>query len=95
MFMRATRFQLKQGSIAKFQEVTDEARKTTANFGGLRHCYSAIDPSGSGLMVAVWDSEEAATANLPAVKAAWAGLAEHFDGSPQMTGYTNALLVKG
>jgi hypothetical protein len=95
MYMRATRFHLKQDSISKFEEVTDEARRTTARFDGLQHCYSAIDESGNGLMVAVWDSEEQAAANLSAVKEAWAGLAQHFDGPPQMTGYSNALLVKG
>ena len=95
MYMRTTRFQLKQASIAKFEEVTDEARKTTANFDGLQHSYAAIDDAGNGLVVAVWDSEEKATANLAAVKEAWAGLAEHFDGPPQMAGYTNALRVKG
>ena len=95
MYMRVTRFQLKQASIGKFQEVTGAAKKVTATFGGLQHCYSAIDESGNGLMVAVWESEESATANLPAVKEAWAGLAEHFDGPPQMSGYTNAILVKG
>jgi quinol monooxygenase YgiN len=95
MYIRTTRFQVKKGSIAKFQELSDYARAKASKLEGLLQNYLAIDSSGKGVMVGVWESKEKAEANLEAIKANWAGVMEHMEGQPQMDEYPTVAQVKG
>ena len=95
MCIRSTRFQVRPDSIGRFQELVESAKQKTAPLDGLRQSYFAMDDSGKGVMLGIWESREKALSSLPAVKAAWAEVMEHLAGQPQIDEYSNAAQVKG
>jgi quinol monooxygenase YgiN len=95
MYIRTTRFQAKKASIGKFKELAEYARARTTTLDGLLSNYIAIDESGKGLMIGIWESREKLAASLPAIKANWAGVAEHLDGDPVTDEYPSVVKVKG
>jgi len=95
MYIRTIRFRAKKSAMAKFQELAEFARERSAKLEGLLQNYVAMDESGNGVMVGVWEGKEKAQASLEAVKANWAEVREHMEGEPQMDEYPIALQIKG
>jgi len=95
MYLRTIRFQAKRSAMAKFQELAEFARQRSAPLEGLLKNYVAMDETGNGVMVGVWESKEKAQAGFDAVKANWSEVQEHMEGEPKMDEYPIALQIKG
>jgi heme-degrading monooxygenase HmoA len=95
MYIRTTRFQVKKSAIAKFQEMAEFAKGRAATLDGLLQNYLAIDDSGKGVMIGIWESKDKLTASLPAVKANWADAMENLEGQLELDEYPTVAKVKG
>jgi heme-degrading monooxygenase HmoA len=95
MFIRTTRYQVKKGSMAKFQELAEFARERAAKLDGLLQNYLAMDESGNAIMVGVWETREKCQASSEAIKANWSEVMEHVEGQLQIDEFPTAMLVKG
>ncbi len=76
MYLRTIRFQAKRSAMAKFQELAEFARQRSAPLEGLLQNYVAMDETGKGVMVGVWESQEKAKASLDVVNANWLDVRE-------------------
>ena len=94
MFVRTTRFKIKQGSMSQFREVAEGTKGQVSKMDGLLQSYSCVDDSGNGVLVAVWESDEKAKAGGPQAKAVWASIAEHLDGEPQVSEFRTVVALK-
>ena len=94
MFVRTTRFKVKQSSMSRIREIAEGSRDQVSRMEGLLHSYSCVDDSGTGLLIGIWDDEEKARLGAPRVKALWESIAEHFEGEPQATEYRTVVEIK-
>jgi heme-degrading monooxygenase HmoA len=94
MFVRTTRFTVKQSSIGQFREIAEGTRDRVSEMDGLLHSYSCVDDSGHGLLVGIWEDEDKAKAGAAQIRAVWASIAAHLEGGPQFTEYRTVIVIK-
>ena len=94
MFVRTTRFTVKQSSMGQFREIAEGTRQRVSEMDGLLHSYSCVDDSGQGLLVGIWEDEAKAKAGAAQVKAVWGSIAAHLEGEPQFTEYRTVIAIK-
>lgn len=88
------------GRITKFQSDPARLEEMTARIPDIRNATSAINGSvanwamwnddGSGVAIAVYDSEAAADAATPQIQAIWGGLSEYLTAPPEVMNYAHA-----
>jgi quinol monooxygenase YgiN len=94
MFVRTTRFKVKQGSISRLPEITEGAKEQVLKMDGLLHSYSCVDDAANGLLIGLWQDEQKAGAASARAKAIWESIAEHLDGELQVTEYRTVISIK-
>lgn len=94
MYLRTVKFQVKQSSMGQFRSVAEGTKEAVAKFDGLQSTQVAMDNSGNGILVGVWDSEEKAMAAMPASNEIWAGLAEHLKAPPEYIDYQHCMALR-
>ena len=94
MYLRTVKFQVKQSSMGQFRSVAEGTKAAVAKFDGLQSTQVAMDNSGKGILVGVWDSEEKAMAGMDASNEIWAGVAEHLEAPPEYVDYQHCMALR-
>ncbi len=94
MYLRTIKFRVKQSSMGKFRDVAEGTKDAVAKFDGLQSTQVAMDSSGNGILVGVWDSEEKAMTAMPASNEIWAGLADHLEAPPEYVDYKHCMTLR-
>ena len=94
MYLRTIKFRVKQSSMGQFKDVAEGTKDAVAKFDGLQSTQVAMDDSGNGILVGLWDSEEKAMAAVSASNAIWAGLADHLESPPEYVDYRHCMSLR-
>jgi hypothetical protein len=94
MYLRTVKFQVKQSSMGQFKALAEGTKDAVARFDGLQSTQVAMDASGNGILVGLWDSEEKAMAAMSASHEIWAGLADHLESPPEYVDYRHCMTLR-
>ncbi|MHA1566301.1 MAG: hypothetical protein ACTSX7_13395 [Alphaproteobacteria bacterium] len=89
MYARITTFQSDPSRLQEMTSKFDELKEQVKAIAGVVAVYSAWRADGKGVTTAIYESQEAAEASVPQVKAIWGGLSDFLTGAPNVEAYEN------
>lgn len=87
MFVRVTHYRLKPDSIDAAKQLLEGMKPKIMALPGMLRFVNAVNPDGSGCVVAINESREVSDGNDGAVQAIWAGFRDHLAEPPKAEGY--------
>lgn len=88
MYARVSRYQMKSGSFEEAQRMVESMRPQIKAIPGIRDWLNVgRADDGKGVVIALYDSKEAAEAALEAAGTIWAQFADHLAEQPEIEGY--------
>ncbi|HUX31819.1 MAG TPA: hypothetical protein VMV78_14520 [Thiobacillus sp.] len=94
MYARITTFQADPSKLDAIEKMTDSIREQLKKVSGLTACYTCVNESGSGVTVAVYESQEHADRGSDQTRAIWASLASLLTAPPNIQTYDNVTDLK-
>lgn len=92
MFVRITSW--KANDAAAVRPSVEEKREQIMAVPGMVSCQVVWNADGSGVTIAVYESEAAASASAPHIQAIWGDLASLFSAPPETVTYSEAIDMK-
>ena len=89
MYARVTTFQSDPSRIDEMNDIRNSIKGQLADVAGLTVAYAAWNDDGSGSVMAVYESQDAAEAVQDQIASLWGQLGEVFTEPPTAVGYTN------
>ena len=86
MYARITTFQSDPSRLGEMTSRFDELREQIKAIPGIVAVYSVWRADGQGVTTAIYESQDAAEASVPQVKAIWSGLSDFLTGAPNVEG---------
>jgi quinol monooxygenase YgiN len=87
MFVRITSFKFDPSRAAEADARNDEIAAVVRQMPGMLQAYNARDDQGDGVVVGIWDSEQAANDAEAMVTQAWSKVGDVLTGAPQLKAY--------
>ena len=88
MYARVSRYQMKSGSFEEAQRMVEAIRPQIKAIPGMRDWLNVgRADDGKGVVIALYDSKEAADAALSSAVKIWAQFSEHLVNQPEVEGY--------
>ena len=91
MYARITTYQCDPARLDDLTAKLDEIKAEVKAIPGVVDVYSAWRADGNGVTGAIYESQAAAEAATPQVKAIWANLADLLIGGPNAEAYENVV----
>ncbi len=89
MYARITTFQCDPSRLEEMTARFDDLKEQIKAIPGAVAVYSAWRADGRGVTTAIYESQDAAEASVPQVKAIWSGLSDFLTGAPTVEAYEN------
>ena len=89
MFARVTTYQGKTDSVGEMESRLDGIASQVSAIPGVANVHTLWNDDGSGMTVAIYDSEAAATAAATTIQGIWGGLADLLAGPPSAATYSS------
>ena len=90
MFGRITKFQSDPARLDEMVAKIPHIRAATSAIEGSVANWAMWNEDGSGVAIAVYESEAAADAATAQIQAIWGGLADYLTAPPEVTNYAHA-----
>lgn len=88
MYARVSRYQMKSGSFEEAQRMVESMRPQIKAIPGIRDWLNVgRADDGKGVVIALYDSKEAAEAALGSARQIWAQFADHLAAEPEVEAY--------
>jgi heme-degrading monooxygenase HmoA len=87
MFVRITSFQFDPSRAEEADSRNDEISQVVRQMPGMLHAYTARDDKGEGIVVGIWESEQAANDAEAMVAQAWSKVGDVLTSQPQRKAY--------
>ncbi len=87
MFVRLTSYNFDPSKAEEGDRRNEKIAAVVKKMPGMLHSYTARNDQGEGVVIAFWESEQAANAAEEAVKQAWSNVSDLLTGQPQRKAY--------
>ena len=95
MYARVTTFHCNPAQQAEMQLKLEEMKGRFKSLAGVLDIYSAWRSDGSGVAMAIYESQDAAEAASEQVQAIWGDLAQFLTAAPKLETYDNVTHLIG
>jgi hypothetical protein len=95
MYVRVTSFKVDPARLPELPAKIEEMRPRAKALPGMIDAYAAWRADGQGVLVAIYQSKEAADAAVARIQAIWGNLAGLVSAAPRTDAYENAAHVTG
>ena len=95
MYARVTTFQIKPDRLDDMVAAVDAVRGQIARVAGIQSVHGAWRADGSGVTVAIYDSQASAEAAAATIQSIWGGLAEFLAAPPNAEAYDQVEKLAG
>ncbi len=90
MHARVTRFQCDAARLDEMVAMIPAVREQVSAISGGTANWAVWNDDGSGMAIAIYESEAAAAAAQPQIQQVWAGLAQLLTAPPEVMAFSNA-----
>lgn len=95
MYVRVTNFKMDPARLPELPAKIEEMRPRAKALPGMIDAYAAWRADGQGVVVAVYESKEAADRAVSRVQALWGSLVGLVSGAPRTDAYESAQHITG
>jgi hypothetical protein len=95
MYARVTNFKVDPSRLSELSAKIEEMGPRAKVLPGMVDAYAAWRADGQGVVVALYESKEAADRAVARIQAIWGDLAGLLSGAPRTDGYENAAHITG
>lgn len=87
MYARVTPYKMKADHIEAATALMKKLRSDILSLPGMKHFINVMKDDGSGMIVALVDSQAVSDSNQDAIQALWANFSDHLEKPPSAEGY--------